>query len=143
MKKQSIVLTISILIHCFGISQTFIKTDSITCIPNAQLKQAVVLIEEGKLAKQEVSFLRDKVSIYEKRIAVKDTLINNLWDKDFNWRLYSQKSEQTIANMNQQMKNLEESFRVQKKVTGKLKVQRFLLCVFSAFTLTYAIINLP
>jgi hypothetical protein len=143
MKKQRIALTISILIHSFGISQIFIKTDSITCIPNTQLKQAVVLIEEGKLAKQEVSFLRDKVNLYEKRIFTKDTLINNLLDKDFNWRLYSQKSEQTIANMNQQMKNLEESYRLQKKVTGKLKVQRVLLSILSAFTLTYAIITLP
>jgi len=143
MKRLKFILTISIAIPYFGISQNSKSLpDSVTCIPNSQLKQAVVLIEEGKLAKQEVVYLKDKVSLIEKQIAIKDTIISTLRGKDFNWQVYEQKTEQTIANMKTQIKNLEESYKMQKKTTNKIKTHRLLLSILSAFTITYAILNL-
>lgn len=131
MKKQSLVLIILILIAYCGISQTYKNDSTLTCIPNYQLKQAVILIEEGKLAKQELYLIKEKVQLLEKKLDNKDTLINSLKDKDLNWKVYQHKIEQSQNQIQIQINNLEESNKVQKKISKKYKNQRWLFAIIA------------
>lgn len=70
---------ISITLLTFkGISQTNTKNDSVTCIPNKQLREAIKDIERGKLCKQEVILLNKSVEILNLRINNQQEIITEL-----------------------------------------------------------------
>lgn len=56
-----------------GISQTF-KPDT-TCIPNEKLREAISKIEEGKIAKEEVKILNQKIENFQNQLTIKDSII--------------------------------------------------------------------
>jgi hypothetical protein len=132
MKKQSLALIISILIVSVGISQPF-KTDStITCIPNAQLKQAVALIEEGKVAKKEVTALNDKILLLQKQIDNQDSIMYYQQKREANYIININKNAQIINNLNYQIGNLKEENAIIKKERKKFKRQRWLFAILAS-----------
>jgi len=55
------MLILGVAIHFGGISQTS-NNDSVTCVPNAQLRSAVNQIEQGRVAVVENGLLKAKVA---------------------------------------------------------------------------------
>lgn len=51
------------------------KKDSVTCLPNSQLRTALRLIEKGKFAEQQLMIADSNISVLEARIMTKDQVI--------------------------------------------------------------------
>jgi len=104
-----------------GISQTA-STDSITSIPNKQLKRAITLIELGKVYKQELNASSLKISKLESLIKTKDEIIDEHKKKNqYNDSIIVAYKE-VVENMNKNLSNAEISFSLQ---TKKLRKERF------------------
>lgn len=91
-----------------GISQTASK-DSVTCIPNKQLRKAIGLIEEGKVQKEELRLTKLKIAELDSSINVKNEIIlEYLSAIRFNdtiiaaQKIVNKNLETTISNLNNQ-----------------------------------------
>ena len=67
-----------------GISQN--SSDSVTCIPNTQLRKAINLIENGKVVKKELELSNERTVLLEYRISTKDSIISQYVKKEDNWK---------------------------------------------------------
>ena len=67
-----------------GISQNL--NDSVTCIPNYQLRKAINLIEKGKVTQEELDSTKQLVIYLNKRITTKDSIILRYGQKDQYWK---------------------------------------------------------
>jgi hypothetical protein len=64
-----------------GISQTNTKSDSVTCLPNRQLREAIKDIERGKICKEEVILLNKSIDILTLRLNNNQEIIKELKEK--------------------------------------------------------------
>jgi len=117
------LFVITILIAFRGISQT--SNDSVTCIPNTQLKLAIVKIEQGKLYKQELEFTNEKVKLLEGRIVLKDSVITFLKEKDSLHDKMMGSYESSIYNYKKIIENLEEKYKLQRSISRKQKLAKW------------------
>lgn len=117
------MFVITILIAFRGISQT--SNDSVTCIPNTQLKLAIVKIEQGKLYKQELEFTNEKVKLLEGRIVLKDSVITFLKEKDSLHDKMMGSYESSIYNYKKIIENLEEKYKLQRSISRKQKLAKW------------------
>jgi hypothetical protein len=108
------LFVITILIAFRGISQT--SNDSVTCIPNSQLKLAIVKIEQGKLVKQELDLTNEKVNLLEGRLVLKDSVITFLKEKDALNNKMMWSYEATIANYKTIVDNLDQKYKLQRSI---------------------------
>ena len=123
MKKLTILFVITILIAFRGISQT--SNDSVTCLPNSQLKTAIVKIEQGKLYKQELEFTNEKVKLLEGRIVLKDSVITFLKEKDSLHDKMMGSYESSIYNYKKIIENLEEKYKLQRSISRRQKLAKW------------------
>jgi hypothetical protein len=123
MKKLTILFVITILIAFRGISQT--SNDSVTCIPNTQLKLAIVKIEQGKLYKQELEFTNEKVKLLEERIFLKDSIITFLREKDVLYNKMMWSYDDSIDNYKKIIDNLQEQYKIQKSISRRQKLAKW------------------
>ncbi len=72
MKKIIVLIPLSLL-TLLGISQT---SDSVTCLPNVQLRKAIKEIENCKILKEELALTSKSVSILRKIVVSKDSVIS-------------------------------------------------------------------
>jgi hypothetical protein len=117
------LFVITILIAFRGISQT--SNDSVTCIPNSQLKLAIVKIEQGKLYKQELEFTNEKVNLLEGRIVLKDSIITFLKEKDSLHDKMMGSYESSIYNYKKIIENLEEKYKLQRSISRRQKLAKW------------------
>ncbi len=117
------MFVITILIAFRGISQT--SNDSVTCIPNSQLKLAIVKIEQGKLYKQELEYTNDKVKLLEGRIVLKDSVIIFLKEKDSLHDKMMGSYESSIYNYKKIIENLEEKYKLQRSISRRQKLAKW------------------
>lgn len=117
------MFVITILIAFRGISQT--SNDSVTCIPNTQLKLAIVKIEQGKLYKQELEFTNEKVKLLESRIVLKDSVITFLKEKDSLHDKMMGSYESSIYNYKKIIENLEEKYKLQRSISRRQKLAKW------------------
>ena len=120
MKKQIIILLISHLLIFKGISQT--SNDSITCIPNSQLKLAINKIEEGKVLKQELQLSKSSIVYLENSNITKDDIIKQYEKKDSLNSLIISGYKESINNLNSRINNSDFKYVLQ---SVKLKRQKF------------------
>jgi hypothetical protein len=123
MKKLTILFVITILIAFRGISQT--SNDSVTCIPNSQLKLAIVKIEQGKLVKQELDLTNEKVNLLEGRLVLKDSVITFLKEKDALNNKMMWSYEATIANYKTIVDNLDQKYKLQRSISRRQKLAKW------------------
>lgn len=107
-----------------GISQ-IASIDSVTCIPNKQLKKAITLIELGKVYREELNASSVKINKLEGLIITKDSIINQFKKKnEYNDSvIVSYKS--IVQSMNKSLSNAEISFSLQKKKLRKEKIKKW------------------
>ena len=123
MKKLKILFVITILTAFRGISQT--SNDSVTCLPNSQLKAAIVKIEQGKLVKQELDLTNEKVSLLEGRIVLKDSIITFLREKDAINNKMMWSFEDTIDNYKKMLDNLDQKYKLQRSIARRQKLAKW------------------
>lgn len=113
------------LIASRGISQT--SNDSLVCIPQSQLKKAIVSIERGKVCQEELTLTQQKLELSDKRIALKDSLVSELKRKsEFQLGLISS-YESTMQNNTKEIFNLKEIIGIQKKQTRREKYKKWVV----------------
>ena len=118
-----ILFGITILIAFQGISQS--SNDSITCLPNSQLKLAIVKIEQGKLYKQELDLTNEKVKVLENRIVLKDSVIIFLREKDALNNKMMWSYDDTIDNYKKIIGNLEDKYKLQRSISRRQKLAKW------------------
>lgn len=114
MKKQLITLATTILIVSQAISQTSSK-DSITCIPNSQLKKAIELIERSKVHEEEIENLKQTMNLFRKSVINKDSIITIMNGREIEYRTIMTNQSKQIANSQVLVANLERNIEVRNK----------------------------
>jgi hypothetical protein len=96
-----------------GISQT---SDSVTCIPNSQLKKAINLIERGKVVEEELTISNKKILLLEQTNKNKDIIISEYSSKD-------SICQKTISGYKAMVVNLESSLSNAKSINTIDKIR--------------------
>jgi len=120
-----------------GISQN--SNDSVTCIPNYQLRKAINLIEQGKVTKEELDSTQQLVVYLNKRITTKDSLLFRYGQKDQYWKKIDGVNKEKIGNLNKVIDNQNKVIGIQSRSIrrGKFgKVAMLLLGLGTGFLIS-------
>jgi hypothetical protein len=120
-----------------GISQN--SNDSVTCIPNYQLRKAINLIEQGKVAQEELDSTKQLVVYLNKRINTKDSILLRYGQKDQYWKKIDGVNKEKIGNLNQVIDNQNKVIGIQSRSIrrGKLgKVAMLMLGLGTGFLIS-------
>lgn len=109
-----------------GISQT---SDSVTCIPNVQLRKAINLIENAKVVKEELEDTKQINILLNKRIQLKDSIILKYGIKEINWKRMDVSYQKQIENDKQYQENTQKIFEQQRKQIRKQKWSKWAMLV--------------
>jgi len=96
-----------------GISQT---SDSVTCIPNSQLKKAINLIERGKVVEEELTISNKKILLLDQSNKKKDLIISEYSSND-------SICQKTIGGYKAMVLNLESSLSNAKSINTIDKIR--------------------
>jgi hypothetical protein len=109
-----------------GISQT---SDSVTCIPNVQLRKAINLIENAKVIQEELELTKQRDSFLERRIILKDSIILKYGIKEINWKRMDASYQKQIENDKQYQANTQRIFEQQRKQIRRQKWSKWAMLV--------------
>ena len=126
-----------VLMTSKGISQN--SNDSVTCIPNYQLRKAINLIEQGKVAQEELDSTKQLVVYLNKRITTKDSILLRYGQKDQYWKKIDGVNKEKIGNLNQVIDNQNKVIGIQSRSIrrGKLgKVAMLMLGLGTGFLIS-------
>jgi hypothetical protein len=119
-----------------GISQN--SNDSVTCIPNTQLRKAINLIENGKVLAQELDLTKERSVILEFRISTKDSVISQYLQKEANWKKIDANYKSELGNYQEYTRNTQRIFEEQRKQIRGLKLKKW-LGIFAGLGIGYVI----
>lgn len=119
-----------------GISQN--STDSVTSIPNSQLRKAINLIENGKVVKKELELTKERSVVLEYRISVKDSVISQYEKKEANWNKIDANYKSQIFNYEDYARNSQRIFEEQRKQIRGLKFKKW-VGILAGFGIGYVI----
>ena len=105
------MLLITLLTAYQGISQT--SSDSVTCLPNAQLKKAINLLEKGKVVEEELVATKELLKNSETRLSLKDSIIGKY-----------QLSEKEYKSL---VTNFENNLKLSKKIARRQKLSKYIV----------------
>lgn len=125
MKKQITTLLIILLTAYQGISQT--SNDSVTCLPNAQLKKAINLIEKGKVVEEELNVTKELLKNSESRLSIKDSIIGKYQLSENQYKLLVSNFEQNVKNDKRIIYNLETQIKLSKKISRRQKLSKYIV----------------
>ena len=111
---------ILVLMTSKGISQN--SNDSVTCIPNYQLRKAINLIEQGKVAQEELDSTKQLVVYLNKRITTKDSILLRYGQKDQYWKKIDGVNKEKIGNLNQVIDNQNKVIGIQSRSIRRGKI---------------------
>lgn len=123
-----------VLMTSKGISQNL--NDSVTCIPNEQLRKAINLIEQGKITKEELDSTKQLVLYLNKRIDTKDSILIRYGQKDQYWKKIDGVNKEKIGNLNQVISNQNKVIEIKDSTIRKQKkigIMKLLLGVALGF----------
>ncbi len=109
-----------VLMTSKGISQN--SNDSVTCIPNYQLRKAINLIEQGKVAQEELDSTKQLVVYLNKRINTKDSILIRYGQKDQYWKKIDGVNKEKISNLNQVIDNQNKVIGIQSRSIRRGKI---------------------
>jgi hypothetical protein len=102
-----------------GISQT---SDSVTCLPNSQLRKAISLIEKGKVTEKELELTKEKMGLLESRLLNKDSLINRYTHIENDYKVIVKNQDKIIEDNKLQSSNYEKIISLKtKQVRNQVK----------------------
>ena len=101
-----------------SISQT---SDSVTCIPNRELKIAIKKIETCKILEQELNLTKVGVALLKDRIKVKDSIIRNYDLVEDEYKKKIKIYDSSISNLNLQVANQKSISNIYRAISKKNK----------------------
>lgn len=101
-----------------SISQT---SDSVTCIPNRELKIAIKKIETCKILEEELNLTKVGVSLLKDRIKVKDSIIRNYDLVEDEYKKKIKIYDSSISNLNLQVANQKSISNIYRAISKKNK----------------------
>ena len=126
MKKQIPILIVLLLFKFSSISQTASNSDSITCIPNSQLKKAINIIETGKVVKAELNATKAKVSIQDSLLTIKDSIIIKYQKKELITSSQIEGYKMAVDNYKKSLANAELTYGIQSLKLAKQKAKKWI-----------------
>lgn len=136
MKKLIITLLILVVWTSKGISQN--SNDSVTCIPNSQLRRAITIIETGKVVKQELDLTKERSVWLEYRISTKDSVISQYQQNEVNWKKIDANYKTQIFHYEEYGRNTQKIFEAQRKQIRGLKFKKW-VGILAGFGIGYVI----
>jgi hypothetical protein len=127
MKKLVITLIALALMTSKGISQN--SNDSVTSIPNYQLRKAINLIEKGKVTQEELDSTKQLVVYLNNRIEKKDSILMLYGQRDLNWKSIDGINKEKIGNLNKVITNSNKIIDIQAKSIRRGKFGKIALLV--------------
>ena len=103
--------------------------DSVTCIPNYQLRLAINLIEKGKVTQEELDSTKQLVTYLNTRIVKKDSILILYGQRDLNWKKIDGVNKDKIGNLNQVITNSNKIIDIQAKSIRRGKFSKVALLV--------------
>ena len=119
------MLLITLLTAYQGISQT--SSDSVTCLPNAQLKKAINLIEKGKVVEEELVATKELLKNSETRLSLKDSIIRKYQLSEKEYKSLVTNFEQNLNNDKRIIYNLETQIKLSKKIARRQKLSKYIV----------------
>ncbi len=119
------MLLITLLTAYQGISQT--SNDSVTCLPNAQLKKAINLIEKGKVVEEELVATKELLKNSETRLSLKDSIIGKYQLNENQYKSLVANFEQNLNNDKRIIYNLETQIKLSKKISRRQKLSKYIV----------------
>ena len=119
------MLLITLLTAYQGISQT--SSDSVTCLPNAQLKKAINLIEKGKVVEEELVATKELLKNSETRLSLKDSIIGKYQLSENQYKSLVANFEQNLNNDKRIIYNLETQIKLSKKIARRQKLSKYIV----------------
>ena len=119
------MLLITLLTAYQGISQT--SSDSVTCLPNAQLKKAINLIEKGKVVEEELVATKELLKNSETRLSLKDSIIGKYQLSEKEYKSLVTNFENNLNNDKRIIYNLETQIKLSKKIARRQKLSKYIL----------------
>lgn len=117
------MLMVLTLLKSQCISQT---SDSVTCIPNVQLRKAINLIERGKVVEEELQLTKENVSFLQKRLDKKDSIIYKYAVRDLTWKKVDSNNRIQIDNLNKYVSNSQKIFEIRDKQLKRERKKKWL-----------------
>ena len=108
--------------------------DSVTCIPNTQLRLAINLIEKGKITKEELDSTNQLVNYLNKRITTKDSLLYRYSQKDQVWKKIDDNNKLKINNLNEVISNSNTIIGIQSKSIKRSKFGKITMLILGLAT---------
>jgi hypothetical protein len=131
MKKQTIMLTVLILISLKGISQTS-NDDTTICIPKLDVQKAINIIETGKVASEELQITKLKLSTLESVVINKDSIISKLNIQIEDYKSIVKKQTLTEHNNNIIINNQNKLQDITDTKLKKQKINKWITLVLGA-----------
>lgn len=119
------MLLISLLTAYQGISQT--SSDSVTCIPNTQLKKAINLIEKGKVVEEELVVTKELLKNSETRLSVKDSIIGKYQLSENQYKAFVKNLEENVKNDRRIIYNLNTQIKLTQKIARRQKLSKYIV----------------
>ena len=114
-----------ILVTKLQATSQIVSPDSVTCLPNTQLRKAINLIEHGKVVAKELDVVNQKVSILEYAVNLKDSTLAQYRIKD---QLHNQmvtRYESEITNYKTILANNEQALKIQRTMVRRQKLAKW------------------
>ena len=112
-----------------------IASDSITCIPNSQLRKAINLIEKGKVVQEELNLTKERSNYLENRLNIKDSIIFHYASKEQYYKKIDSNYNVEIGNYKQVIFNDKIIYNLQNsKIVGLKRKKWFYLAIGSLTT---------
>lgn len=109
------VLITSVLMSLNSFSQT--SPDSVTCLPNSDLRAAAKLIAKGAIDSVELNIQRSNNKLLEQRLLIKEDIITQYKLKDNTYQdIMSNFKRESVVLLDQVALSNREVMRLQKKV---------------------------
>lgn len=119
------MLLITLLTAYQSISQT--SSDSVTCIPNAQLKKAINLIEKGKVVEEELVVTKELLKNSETRLSVKDSIIGKYQLSENQYKAFVKNLEENVKNDSRIIYNLNTQIKLTQKIARRQKLSKYIV----------------
>lgn len=118
-------MLIVILVTKLQATSQIASADSVTCLPNTQLRKAINLIEHGKVVAKELAVVKEKVTLLEYAVNLKDSTLAQYRIKD---KLHNQMVtgyESAMANYKTIIQNNEQSLKTQRTMIRRQKLAKW------------------
>ena len=118
-------MLIVILVTKLQATSQIVSADSVTCLPNTQLRKAINLIEHGKVVAKELAIVNEKVVKLEYAVTIKDSTLAQFRIKD---QLHNQMVtgyEAAITNFKQIVANNELALKTQRTMVRRQKLAKW------------------